>query len=75
MILPIKFKANWTAIQQRRLKEVQGNNKGKNMKRIPHNYKVGDKVSKTQPGIQPKLSSKRNGPYDDVIAVYDNGTI
>jgi hypothetical protein len=44
------------------------------MKHIPHNYKVGDKVSKMRPGIQPKLSSKRDGPYD-VIAVYDNSTI
>jgi transposase InsO family protein len=74
MMLPIKFKANWTAIQQRRLQEVQRNNKSENMKRIPHNYEVGDRVSKTRPGIQPKLSSKRDGPYD-VIAVYDNGTI
>jgi hypothetical protein len=46
-MLPIEFKANWTTIQQRRLQEVQRNNKSKNMKRIPHNYEVGDKVSKT----------------------------
>jgi hypothetical protein len=46
-MLPIKFKANWTTIQQRRLQEVQRNNKSKNKKRIPHNYEVGDKVSKT----------------------------
>jgi transposase InsO family protein len=44
MMLPIKFKANWTAIQQRRLQEVQRNIKSKNMKRIPHIYEVGDKV-------------------------------
>jgi hypothetical protein len=66
-MLPIKFKVNWTEIQQRRLQEVQQNNKSKNMKRIPHNYKVGDRVSKTRPGIQPKLSSKRDDP-NDVIA-------
>jgi hypothetical protein len=66
-MLPIKFKANWTTIQQRRLQEVQQNNKSKNKKRIPHNYEVGDKVSKTQPGIQPKSSSKRDGP-NDIIA-------
>jgi hypothetical protein len=72
--MPLKFKANWTAIQQRQLQKVQQNNKSKNMKCIPHNYEVGDKVSKTRPGIQPKLSNKCDGPYD-IIAVYDNGTI
>jgi hypothetical protein len=50
-MLPIKFKANWTTIQQRRLQEVQQNNKSKNMKHIPHNYEVGDKVSKTRPEL------------------------
>jgi transposase InsO family protein len=67
-MLPIKFKMNWKTIQQRRLQEVQQNNKSKkNMKRIPHNYEVGDKVSKTRPGIKPKSSSKRVDP-NDVIA-------
>jgi hypothetical protein len=66
-MLPIKFKANWTEIQQLQLQEVQQYNKSKNMKRIPHNYKVGDRVSKTQPGKQPKSSSKRDGP-NDIIA-------
>jgi hypothetical protein len=47
-MLPIKFKVNWTkAFQQRQLQEVQQNRKSKNMKRIPHNYEVGDRVSKT----------------------------
>jgi hypothetical protein len=54
MMIPIKFKANWTAIKQRRLQEFQQNNKSKNMKCTPHNYEVGDKVSKTRPEIQPK---------------------
>jgi hypothetical protein len=64
-MLPIKFKANWSkSIQQRRLQEVQRNNKSKNMKRIPHNYEVGDRVSKTRPGIKPKSSSKSDGPKD-----------
>ena len=49
-------------------------NKHENEKRIPHQYKVGDQVSKTRPGMQSKLSRKRDGPYE-VIAVYNNGTI
>ena len=43
-------------------------------KRIPHKYHVGDRVSKTRPGTLPKLTPKRDGPYE-VINVYDNGTI
>ena len=74
MILPIKFQADWAAIQQRRLQESLRNNKHENEKRIPHQYKVGDQVSKTRPGMQSKLSRKRDGPYE-VIAVYNNGTI
>jgi transposase InsO family protein len=74
MILPIKFKADWAAIHERRRQEVQRNNANENDKRLPHKYRVGDQVSKTRPGLQPKLSSKRDGPYD-VVAVYNNGTI
>ena len=74
MILPIKFQADWAAIQQRQLQETMRNNKTENERQIPHQYKVGDQVSKTRPGIQSKLSRKRDGPYE-VIAVYNNGTI
>jgi transposase InsO family protein len=58
MILPIQFKANWAAINERRRQEIMRNNKRENDKRIPHAYKVGDKVAKTRPGIQPKLRQK-----------------
>jgi transposase InsO family protein len=74
MILPIQFKANWAAINERRRQEIMRNNKRENDKRIPHAYKVGDKVAKTRPGIQPKLRQKRDGPYE-VIAVLNNGTL
>jgi len=74
MILPIKFKADWAAISERRQQQILRDNTRENSKRIPHEYKVGDKVSKTRPGIQPKLRRKRDGPYE-VIAVYNNGTL
>ena len=74
MILPITFKADWMAIQQRRQKEINRNNARENKRRIPHNYKVGDLVSKRRPGILPKLRRKRDGPFE-VIAVFDNGTV
>jgi hypothetical protein len=74
MILPIKFQADWMLIQQRRQAEINRNNARENKSRIPHTYKVGDLVSKTRPGILPKLRQKRDGPFE-VIAVYNNGTI
>ena len=50
------------------------NNQRENAKRIPHDYKEGDLVSKEIPGIKPKLSAPREGPYR-VEKVYSNGTI
>ena len=74
MILPLTFKANWSAIRQRRQTEINRNNARENRSRIAHTFSVGDKVSKGKPGIIPKLRRKRDGPYE-VTAVYDNGTV
>jgi len=74
MILPIRFNANWTAIQQRRQTEMIRNNNRENSKRIVHHYNVGDMVAKKRPGILPKLRRRKDGPYE-VIAVYNNGTV
>ena len=74
MILPLKFKADWAMIQSRRQEEMARNNSRENAKRIPHEYTVGDTVSKRTGGILPKLRRKREGPYE-VIAVHNNGTV
>jgi hypothetical protein len=44
MVLPIKFMADWGAIDQQRQKEIGRNNRRENASRISHDYKVGDKV-------------------------------
>jgi hypothetical protein len=44
MVLPIKFKADWGAIEQQRQKEMECNNRRENASRISHDYKVGDKI-------------------------------
>jgi transposase InsO family protein len=62
MILPVKFKADWALIQERRQQQILHDNNRKNATRIPHEYKVGDKFSKIRPGIQAKLRQKRDGP-------------
>ena len=74
MILPVKFKADWALIHARRQEEIERNNRRENASRIPHEYKVGDTVSKRTGGILPKLRRKREGPYE-VVAVHNNGTV
>ena len=74
MMLPIRFKANWASIQQKRQAEMKRNNDRENRSRIDHEYKVGDKVLLTKPGIIPKLEKPRKGPYN-LVRVYTNGTV
>ena len=74
MLLPIQFKANWTAIKAKRQALIDENNARENSCRIAHIYKVRDKVSKQKPGILSKLRRKRDGPYT-VTKVYTNGTV
>jgi hypothetical protein len=44
MVLPIKFMADWGAIEQQRQKEMGSSNRRENVSRISHDYKLGDKV-------------------------------
>jgi hypothetical protein len=74
MILPISTQANWARIQQKRQQEIQRNNERENKTRVPHDYKVGDKVFLQKPGIIKKLSSPRTGPHQ-ILEVYNNGTV
>jgi hypothetical protein len=43
-VLPIKFMADWGAIEQQRQKEMGRNNRREKASRINHDYKVGDKI-------------------------------
>jgi hypothetical protein len=74
MILPIAFNANWAYIRKRKQDQVESDNIRENANRIPHTYKVGDKVLYKVHGISPKLDKSRRGPYE-VTKVYNNGTI
>lgn len=74
MLLPIKFKANWARINERKQNEINKNNARENNRRIPHDYKVGEKVLVTKPGIQGKMSLPREGPYP-ITKVFTNGTV
>jgi hypothetical protein len=74
MFLPIQYVADWTRIRQRRQKEINRSNTKENSSRIMHEYRPGDRVLLTTPGILPKLNSPRTGPYE-VVRVHDNGTV
>jgi len=74
MLLPVKFAADWARIRQKRQTEMSRNTQRENRSRLRHTYKVDDKVLLTKPGINPKLSAPRQGPFK-VERVYTNGTI
>jgi len=57
MILPVQFKANWAAIALRKQERINQSNAQENRKRIPHTYKVGDKVLLELPGKVRKMSA------------------
>jgi hypothetical protein len=62
-VLPIKFMADWEAIEQQRQTEMGHNNRRENASRISHDYKVGDKVLLKKPGKHlRKLEAPRTGP-------------
>ena len=74
MLLPLQFNYNWADIRMRRQKEMARNNKRENKSRIPHTYKVGDKVTLDKPGKIRKLSTPKMGPFT-IERVYNNGTV
>ena len=53
---------------------MEKNNAKENKSRIDHEYKKGNKVLLTKPGIIPKLSAPCTGPHE-VLGVYPNGTV
>jgi hypothetical protein len=75
IVLPIKFMADWKAIEQQRQKEMGRKNIGENASRISHDYKVGDKILLKKPGKHlRKLEAPRTGPHT-VTATYTNRTV
>jgi Integrase zinc binding domain len=66
--------ANRKNIKERKKAQIEDSNKRENAKRISHNYKVGDVVSKDQNQLQPKLHRPRDGTYT-IEKVYTNGTL
>ena len=74
MVLPIRYLADWEYLRQVRQKQMTHNNLCENRNRIAHEYKAGDKVLLTKPGIQPKMDTPRTGPHL-ISKVWSNGTV
>ena len=74
MILPVKFKADWALIAQRKQDQINRSNRQENRKRVPHEYREGQKVLLEKPGLLRKLAAPRTGPYE-IMRVFKNGTV
>ena len=73
MILNIKHTANWEYIKQQKQRLINKNNERENSKRVPHQYKAGDKAL-LKKGTEFKYESPYEGPYP-ILQVNDNGTV
>ena len=74
MLLPIQLKTDWARIRQRKQDIIDYNVRRENLKRIEHEYRVGDKVLLEKPGLICKLSAPRTGPFR-ITETYTNGTV
>jgi hypothetical protein len=59
MLLNIQHAANWHAIKHRKQLRIIQNNQRENSKRLPHTYKIGDKVL-----LERHNQNKYERPYD-----------
>ena len=73
MILNMQYLADWTAIKARKQQLICKNNIIENKKRIPHQYKVGDKVMLENHRAN-KYEQPYKGPYL-VTQINTNGTV
>jgi protein associated with RNAse G/E len=73
-ILNIKFDANWKLIRERKQRVINANNQKENNKRIPHQYRVGDKVLYRVDSLSKYSENPYDGPYE-IVQVNTNGTV
>jgi hypothetical protein len=78
MIFRQQVKIDWQLLKLQRRRQAIANNKKENQTRIPHDYKVGDKVlivqKKYERKTKAKLSSPTEGPFT-ITRVYTNGNV
>ena len=74
MFMPIETPVDWEQIRIRKQNQINKDNVRENSKRTPHDYAQGDLITIKRPGIIPKLSIPRMGPYK-VTQAHNNGTV
>ena len=72
--LNIAHDANWRYIKERKQRLIKINNKRENRKRIPYQYKIGDRVIVKGDYSAKYANIAYKGPYT-VTAVNNNGTV
>ena len=73
MIFNVQHTANWEYIRARKQRLIQKNNKNENKSRIPHTYRVDDKVM-LRKGTEYKYEAPYSGPHT-ILQVNTNGTV
>ena len=73
MIFNIKYEADWQLIREQKLARMKQNNARENLRRIAHDYAIGDLVSLVKAEFS-KAEPDREGPFE-ITRVHTNGTV
>ena len=76
MIFDFSVRANWEAIEKRRLKIAERNNARENSRRRPHTYHIGSKILLVNDGDKKRKIGDPTflGPYE-ITRINKNGTV
>ena len=74
MLFNLKSLINWKELTLKKQLQVNKSNNRENLKRINHDYSVGDQVYIVRDKIHRKLDGPKTGPFD-ITDIYTNGTV
>ena len=74
MIFNMNKFVDWQLAEKQKHDQIIRDNIRENLKRVEHDYNVGDRVMLRKKGIIRKLSRKKSGPYT-ITRVHTNGTV
>ena len=72
--MPVNCKPDWDLIRKRKQDSINKSNQRENKRRIDYKYQAGNLITLERPGIIPKLSLPRQGPYE-IVEAHDNGIV
>jgi hypothetical protein len=74
MIFNMNKVVDWQLAEKQKQDQIVRDNIRENLRRVHHDYNVGDRVMVRRKGIFRKLSRKKSGPYV-IERVHTNGTV